>query len=159
MKISVKKRPVSTNTVLLCTLYSKSLLHKYCTCTSSLVGFSPIFLRRVWSRQVRRSPWSKFHSESIEWFLEDQAFSTSYRMLWLIPLLPFASGLLFLIFLCVAGRAYWWERGEGRARGRSQNRRDRRIFWSSIIRGTLNTLWFQWFWQISESSPRYKIFE
>jgi hypothetical protein len=51
-------------------------------------------------------------AESIEWFIEDLAFSLSYTV-WL-HLHP-ASCLSFSVFLCVAGRDYWWERG-----GRSQ---------------------------------------
>ncbi len=48
------------------------------------------------------------YAESIEWFTEDQAFLRLYDS---APL-PSSSCLSFLIFLCVAGRAYW-RKGRG----------------------------------------------
>jgi hypothetical protein len=55
-------------------------------------------------------------SEIIELFIEDQAFSLSYD---LAPL-PSASCLSFSFFKCVAGRAYWRERGGGGGGGANQ---------------------------------------
>jgi hypothetical protein len=52
-------------------------------------------------------PW--IPSESIEWFIDDQAFGSAP------PPPPFesASCFSFSVFLCVAGSAYWRERGTG----------------------------------------------
>ncbi len=56
--------------------------------------------------------------ESIEWFTEDQDF-TALRMIRLLAhppsssLLPSASCLSLSVFLGVAGRAFWREKGEG----------------------------------------------
>ncbi len=56
---------------------------------------------------------SGFFSESIEWLVEDQAF---LAVVWFgsspTPL-PWANCLSFSVFLRVAGRAYWRERGGG----------------------------------------------
>jgi hypothetical protein len=56
----------------------------------------------------------QMHPESIKYFTEDQA---SCRMIWLLPHphppLPSAYCLTFLVFLCVACRAYSQERGGG----------------------------------------------
>ncbi len=55
-------------------------------------------------------------TKSIEWFIEDQAFSPR-RMIWLLPRpLPLSHQhdvSLSQVFLCVAGRAYWRGRGGG----------------------------------------------
>ncbi len=57
---------------------------------------------------VHYSYWSKPNGQdqNIEWFIEDQAFLRSYY---------FVGGQLvsFPVFLCVAGRAHWRERGNG----------------------------------------------
>ncbi len=73
-------------------------------------------------------------SESIEWFIECQAFLRSYDP----PPLRSASCLSFLVFMCVAGPDYWGERGGRRGRA-----------WSRILRPqeslalfkSFNTLW------------------
>ncbi len=52
--------------------------------------------------------------ESIEWFIEDRAFSSSYDLApHPPPPLPSESCLSFTVFLCVASRAEWEERGGG----------------------------------------------
>ncbi len=54
--------------------------------------------------------------ECVEWFIEYQAFSSSYDLaphLSCHPLLPSASCLSLPVFLCVADLAYWQERGGG----------------------------------------------
>ncbi len=60
---------------------------------------------------------------------------------WLLPHSfpppPSASCLSFSVFLCVAGRAYWWERRE-KGWGRSQNIRRRE---SLVLYKSFNTLW------------------
>jgi hypothetical protein len=57
----------------------------------------------------------QYGTESIEWFIEDQALLRSCRMIPLLahpfPPLPSASCLSFTVILCVAGRAY--RSGEG----------------------------------------------
>ncbi len=56
-------------------------------------------------------------SRSIEWFIEDQTFSPSYDLAPPPPLPPPLSSesclSFFSVFLCVAGWAYWRERGGG----------------------------------------------
>jgi hypothetical protein len=54
------------------------------------------------------------YTESIELFIEDQA----YLLLYIGSFLPFPSAicLSFSVFLCVAGRAYWREREGGGAK-------------------------------------------
>ncbi len=57
-----------------------------------------------------------FSPESIELFIEDQAFSPSYDLApppSLSPSLPSASCPSLIVFLCVAGNAYWWGGGGG----------------------------------------------
>ncbi len=49
--------------------------------------------------------------ESFKCSLEDQIFSLLYDLAPPPPLLPSKSSLSFAVFLCVAGRAYWQERG------------------------------------------------
>ncbi len=52
--------------------------------------------------------------ESIEWFIEDQAFSPSYDLApCSLPPPPSATCLSFSVFLCVADGAYWRESGVG----------------------------------------------
>jgi hypothetical protein len=52
-----------------------------------------------------------------------------HRTLWLLPPAP-PSCLSFSVFLCVAGRAYWRERGEGREKepNHSPTRKPRPLF-------------------------------
>ncbi len=71
---------------------------------------------------------------TIEWFTEDQAFSPAYGGSYPnLPPLPLASCLSFSVFLCVACRAYWRERGEWRRGwGRSQTMCDGENAWSSV---------------------------
>jgi hypothetical protein len=56
------------------------------------------------------------HTESIKWFIKDRVFSLSYDLA--PPPNPAPSPvsklcLSFSVFLCVAGRDYWWGRGGG----------------------------------------------
>jgi len=74
--------------------------------------------------------------KSIEWFIEDQAFSPSYDFATPLPsssLIPPANCLSLSVLLCVTGRAYWRERG-----GRSQIIRQRE---SLVLCKSLYTLW------------------
>ncbi len=59
--------------------------------------------------------YSVLYTREFELFIEDQAFSPSYDLAPSPPLppLPSASCLSFSVFLCVAGRAYWREMGDG----------------------------------------------
>ncbi len=69
-----------------------------------------------------------------QWFIEDQAFSLSYGLAppQPPPPIPSASCLSFTFFLCVAGLAYWRERGRGvKTYGGS----------GLVLYKTLNTLW------------------
>jgi hypothetical protein len=52
-------------------------------------------------------------AESIEWTIEDQAFSQPYDLTPNPPPLPSASCLSFSVFLCVAGPAYRRQWGGG----------------------------------------------
>ncbi len=54
-----------------------------------------------------------------EWFVEDKAFLSSYKLASPTPPLPSANCLSFSV-LCVAGRPYWPDRRGGRERRRSQ---------------------------------------
>ncbi len=65
-------------------------------------------------------------AESTEWFIEDQAFLLSFDSASHPPPPPLyplqaACYLSFLVFMCVACRAYWRERGRGRSWARNQN--------------------------------------
>ncbi len=87
---------------------------------------------------------SNIQSESIEWCLEDQAFSPSYDLTPPHPL-PLGSTVSFSVLLCVAGRFYG--RGERRVWGRSQIiRRESLVLYKSF-----NTLYIQpcsmWLWE------------
>jgi hypothetical protein len=63
-------------------------------------------------------PRGTWRTESIELFIENQASLRSYDLAHPPPLFPSASCLAFSVFLCIAGRAYWRERG-GRGWARS----------------------------------------
>jgi hypothetical protein len=73
--------------------------------------------RQSYRELASESYWS---SESIEWFIDDQAFLRSYDSAPPAPPLPSASCLSFSVFLCVAGRAT-----DGRGWARSQIIRQR----------------------------------
>ncbi len=74
----------------------------------------------------------EFWPESIEWFIEDYAFSPSYDSATppSHPLLPSESCLSFSVFLCVAGRAYWRKKGVGGGEGAKSCNGEKA--WSSI---------------------------
>ncbi len=80
-------------------------------------------------------------ADSIEWFIEDQAFLRSYDSAPFPPsTLPFSSArcLSFSVLMRIAGRAYWRERGDGgRGWARSQIIRSRK---SLALYKSFNTL-------------------
>ncbi len=73
-------------------------------------------------------------TEMIEWFIDDQTFLRSYD---LAPRIPPS----FSVFLCVAGRAYWRERGGEFGHGvESYNRKKAEpSIDPSILSGTTDT--------------------
>ncbi len=75
------------------------------------------------------------HPESIEWFIEYQAFFRMIRLLGIIPSpsLPSASFLSFAVFLCVAGLAYWHQRGRGWARSQIIRRQESLVLYKSFV--------------------------
>ncbi len=78
-------------------------------------------------------------TESIEWFVENQAFSPSYDLAPTPAPLSSARVLAIPVFLCVAaGRAYWRERGGGNGVGGSLIKRRRRRL---VLCKSFNTLW------------------
>jgi hypothetical protein len=83
----------------------------------------------------------QWKAESIEcFFVDDQAFLKSYDSSHRPPPSPFplqfpsARCLSFSVFLCVAGRACWWER----RRGRGAKSYDHRKAWSSTNHSILS---------------------
>ncbi len=78
-----------------------------------------------------------YSRKSIEWFIEDHAFSLSYNRVRPHPHPPISSAscLSFSAFLYVAGRAFWRERGVGRGRDLSY---DDEKAWSSINHSILS---------------------
>ncbi len=80
--------------------------------------------------------------ESIEWFIEGQAFLRTYYMAQRpppSPPFPSASCLSFSIFLCIAGPAYWRERGSGWAWSRIILPQESLALYTSF-----NTLWYDY---------------
>ncbi len=73
--------------------------------------------------------------ESVEWFIEDQAFLPSFDLTPLPPY-PVCNLSLFLTLLGVVARAYWRERGRGWERSQIIRRRESLVLYTS-----LNTLW------------------
>ncbi len=83
---------------------------------------SPVLLGKEWTGWRNSSGGGRYiewkgvkhwpPQESIEFFIEDHDFSSLYVLA--PPPLPSSSCLSFTFFLCVAGRAYWRERGVGR---------------------------------------------
>ncbi len=93
----------------------------------------------VLSKQVLQAATHPGIPESIEWFIEGQAFLPSYDLA-TTPPLPSASCLSFSVLL--TGRAYWQEKG---GLGRSQIIRR----WESlVIYKSFNTLWGRCIWKL-----------
>jgi hypothetical protein len=128
----------------------------------NLISFLSHFLTETWSLDVpnrREKLWvyntyyiaeeiqkfgalskaTRAFAESIESFIEDQAFSLSYDLATPPPHSPLSSSascLSFSDFLCVAGQAYWRDGGGGGDRSQ--------IIWRSeslVLCKSLNTLW------------------
>jgi hypothetical protein len=93
-----------------------------------------------WQYSLREAKFSflniKVLAQSIEWFIEDQAFFRPYdsatRPRHSTPL-PSASFLSFSVFLCVADRAYCRERGIGWARSHIKRPRESLPYINSSI--------------------------
>jgi hypothetical protein len=89
------------------------------------------------SERQEGRPWSascsaEKEAESIEWFIEDQAFSQSYD---LVPQQLICHS--FSVLLSVAGRAYWRKRERGGGEGAKIIRRRESLF----LCKSFNTLW------------------
>ncbi len=113
-----------------CGLKEKNILHLSLSLSLYVVGF--LFLAEKGT--------SGRGTESIEWWLEDQAFLRSYDPAPRPPPstpLPRASCLSFSVFLCVAGQTYWREWGV-MGWSRSQIVRPRG---SLVLFKSFNTLW------------------
>ncbi len=84
--------------------------------------------------------------ESIEWFIENQDFLPSYDLA--PPPLPLASCLPNSLFLSIAGRAYWRERGGGGTKPYHGEKA-----WSSINHSILSGhTWAHW-WDLAATRP------
>ncbi len=120
---------ISTNTLALGLIGTERPHYKNMFGNNNLVFGSEVALLGTWEYMSRilvtvhrqRSLCGylrSLHTESIEWFIEDHAFSPSYDFVPPPPpslYAPFSKLSLFLsLHVCVAGRAYWqWGGGGG----------------------------------------------